>query len=254
MVSENWRLNEPVQVVVFDCDGTLSQIEGIDELATMNGVGNVVRELTEQAMSFGHLNESLYAQRLALTRPTAQQCEQLGDLYYQNRVHGIESVIKILQYLKKDIYILSAGLMPAITRFMKHFNIDHEQCLAVDIYFDDYQRYQDFDHSCPLIDNRGKYEIIERLKQVYPRILHIGDGMNDYSAHDLVSRFVGFGGVFHRETLKQRCEFYLETPSLLGLLPLVLTEEEEGQLPSEFMHSYEQGLSMLHEQMKGNVK
>ena len=36
--------------MVFDCDSTLSLIEGINELAAMNGVPYEVAELTRHAM------------------------------------------------------------------------------------------------------------------------------------------------------------------------------------------------------------
>jgi len=253
MVSENWQLETPIDAVIFDCDGTLTQIEGIDELAAMNGVGAQVAELTEYAMNQGALSEELYAQRLAMTRPTAMQIAQLGELYFEQRVHGVEQVFAILRSLRKDIYILSAGLMPAVAHFVNYFSVEPEQCIAVDIHFDEYGNYESFDHGCPLVDNTGKYKVIERLRSVHPRIVHIGDGMNDYSAHDLVTRFVGFGGVFHRESLKDKCEFYLEYPSLLGVLPLVLTADERAQLSPELIAYYEQGIAMYHSQLEGEV-
>lgn len=245
-----WQIDQAIDAVVFDCDGTLSQVEGIDELAAMNGVGAEVSALTEQAMSQGSLNEALYEKRLQMTQPSSAQCEQLGELYYEQRMHGIAETFAVLKHCHKAIYVLSAGLMPSITRFMSHFGIEPEECLAVDIFFDIYGRYQDFDRSCPMVDNRGKYDVVKRLSKIHPRICHIGDGMNDYSAHELVSRFVGFGGAFYRESLKQKCEHYIEYPSLLALLPLVLTEKETADLPPEMMVHYEQGLSMLHSQLK----
>jgi phosphoserine phosphatase len=39
MLTKNWQLQHPLDAVVFDCDGTLSQIEGIDALAEKNDVG-----------------------------------------------------------------------------------------------------------------------------------------------------------------------------------------------------------------------
>ena len=43
-----FQLADPVDAIVFDCDGTLSLIEGIAVLAHANGVGEHVRELTER--------------------------------------------------------------------------------------------------------------------------------------------------------------------------------------------------------------
>ena len=42
MKAPTWQLDHPINAIVFDCDGTLSIIEGIDELARNNGVGDAV--------------------------------------------------------------------------------------------------------------------------------------------------------------------------------------------------------------------
>ena len=44
---KNWRY----PLVVFDCDSTLSTIEGVDELALRAGVGDEVARLTTAAMA-----------------------------------------------------------------------------------------------------------------------------------------------------------------------------------------------------------
>lgn len=43
----------PVDAVISDCDGTLSTIEGIDELARMNDVYAEISQLTQAAMTQG---------------------------------------------------------------------------------------------------------------------------------------------------------------------------------------------------------
>ena len=47
----------------------------------------------------------------------------------------------------------------------------------------------------------GKCDHIKMSAQKHKRILHVGDGLHDYAAHDLVTRsYVGFGGAIHRYT------------------------------------------------------
>ena len=54
------------QRVIFDCDSTLSTIEGIDELATLKGQTDHIAELTRQAMDGLVPLEEVYAARLEL--------------------------------------------------------------------------------------------------------------------------------------------------------------------------------------------
>ena len=55
------------RTVVFDCDSTLSAIEGIDELAGEHR--SAVTELTEAAMRGEVPLQDVYGRRLALIRP-----------------------------------------------------------------------------------------------------------------------------------------------------------------------------------------
>ncbi|TAK75879.1 MAG: phosphoserine phosphatase, partial [Gammaproteobacteria bacterium] len=59
-----WQPQAPIPAIVFDCDGTLSMIEGIDELAKHNGVSEAVQALTAEAMEKTGLHPDLYRQRL----------------------------------------------------------------------------------------------------------------------------------------------------------------------------------------------
>ena len=82
MQAENWQLKTALDAIVFDCDGTLSAIEGIDVLADAQGVGAEVKVLTEQAMSKDGITLDLYQKRMELVRPTHKQLMHLGDQYF----------------------------------------------------------------------------------------------------------------------------------------------------------------------------
>ena len=56
MVIPVWQLKTSIDALIFDCDGTLSRIEGIDVLADQNGVGDAVKQLTHDAMTHMGLN------------------------------------------------------------------------------------------------------------------------------------------------------------------------------------------------------
>ncbi len=44
--SEFWQPAKPIEVFFFDCDSTLSAIEGLDEPAVINGVGTEIKQIT----------------------------------------------------------------------------------------------------------------------------------------------------------------------------------------------------------------
>lgn len=228
MNKESWQLEIPLDAVLFDCDGTLSSIEGIDVLALQAGtdVFNIVHALTADAMSKTGLNPELYAKRLAMIRPSESQVTALAENYFIHRVDDAVEVIALLQRLGKKVCVLSAGLLPAVAGFAEKLGVPSENVFAVDIQFDRAGAYQDFDRTSSLINNDGKRVIVEEIKKKYPRVLYMGDGLNDLAVQDLVTRFVGYGGAYYRESIAERCEFYIREQSLLPLLPLVLTREE----------------------------
>lgn len=219
----------PFDAIVFDCDGTLSQIEGIDELARMNGVGEKVSALTEKAMGKTGLTPALYRERLIATKPTLEQIHALGKMYFEHRTPDTEHVIQTFQRLGKAVYVISAGILAAVESFATALGVSEKNVFAVPVFFDRQHQYLDFDHESPLADRYGKRVILEEIKKTHPRIAFIGDGMNDYVARDVVERFIGYGGAFYRENIEKMCEFYVKDISMKSILPLCLTKKELGR-------------------------
>lgn len=96
----------------------------------------------------------------------------------------------------------------------------------------------------------GKCEIVEKIKQQHPRIVHIGDGMNDVEAATVVERFIGYGGAYFRQNIATLCDFYVASQSLAPVLPLILTSQESESLPASAHPFYEKGLNYIRD---GNV-
>ena len=239
------KLSAPLDAILFDCDGTLSRLEGIDELARQNGVGDIIETMTAQAMSATGVSADLYAERLALVQPSQQQVLALGQAYIDSCNPGVVSVIDALKKRGKAIYIVSAGLKPAVAIFARYLNIPESQVFAVEMDFDLDGHYLAFNQASPLVDVGGKCQIVATLKQQHARILHIGDGMNDADVKGHVTRFIGYGGVFCRESIRDRSDFYIETASLLPLLPLALTATEADQLTGAELAAYQAGLQLI---------
>lgn len=248
MTTTNWQNDIPIDAFVFDCDGTLSMIEGIDELARSNGVGEMVESLTADAMSKLGISEEIYHARLSLVQPELEQAIAIGQQYYKRQVPHVSNVIQLLMRLNKTVYIVSGGLHQSVESFGELLQVPRNNIYAVNVQFDTNKKYIDFDRSSPLIRSHGKREIIMQLKKHHPRIVHIGDGLNDYVVYDLVTRFIGFGGVFYRENIAEGCEYYIKATSMAPLLPLTLTKDEYEALTLKERELYHHGLTAIHNQ------
>ena len=239
------QLTTPLDAIVFDCDGTLSCLEGIDELAQVNGVEHEVAALTQKAMGVTGITPDLYAQRLSLVQPTETQIKKVGHDYFYERTPDVLEVIQIFQRFNKVIYIMSAGVNPAVIMFAERLGIPKSQVFAVDLQFDAAGAYLDYDHQSPLTSPGGKRDLVELLHKKHRNIMHIGDGMNDIDAKDVVTRFVGYGGVFYREKIAELCDYYILSTSMSSLLPLALTEKETQNLSEGERQFYDAGMLFI---------
>lgn len=245
LTTPNWQPANPINAIIFDCDGTLSTIEGIDQLAIKNNVGAEVAALTEQAMGKTGINPAIYRKRLALINPHLDEVLQIGKQYCEQLTPDVDQVIQVFLRLNKTVFIASAGLKPAVDMLGASLDIPEKNIFAVDIQFDAEGRYVDFDTHSPLTVALGKQEIAQKILQQYKTVAHIGDGMNDFVVRDVVTRFIGYGGTYYRANIEAGCEFYIKTPSLAGLLPLLLTRAESEKLTPTELALYNKGIASL---------
>ena len=240
-------LCSPAEAVFFDCDGTLSQIEGINYLAELRGVADEVSALTDQAMSQTGLSVDLYQQRLSYVQPHQQDLFQLAKAYYEYASEDVESVIAILQSLDIAVYVISAGNNPAVSKFSLQLNIPESHVLCVDLEFDVLGNYQSFDNTSPLVGEHGKASLIEQLRKEHgwSEVVLVGDGMNDCQARHVVESFIGYGGNFYRNSVKDLSTFYLPHSSMSALLPLILSEEKVKLLSDQGAELYAKGARLL---------
>ncbi|MCH9769265.1 MAG: HAD-IB family phosphatase [Gammaproteobacteria bacterium] len=244
-MTHEWQLEAPLDAIILDCDGTLSAIEGIDILAEQNGVGPMVEALTQKAMGETGINLELYETRLELVKPSRQQLMDLAQAYYNAMSPDAMTVINAFQELDKEVFVISAGLNPAVMMFANLLGIDEERVFAVNVKFSQEGHYRDFDHEAPTTQTNGKRKIIKAIKDTYNHVMMVGDGLNDFEVHDLVTRFVGYGGAYYRQNIADRCHFYIKSKSLLSLLPLGLTEQEAENLPDKIWQVYAKALPEL---------
>jgi phosphoserine phosphatase len=220
------------RAVYFDCDSTLSAIEGVDEL--LDGVDPVlraeIRQLTEQAMDGTRPLAEVYEQRLCLLAPRRAQLDRVGELYVERMVPHAREVVRALQSLGKHVGIVSGGLLVPVLHLAGHLGIAPANVHAVPLSFTADGRYVDFDRSSPLWRNGGKIVVLAALPPEHRPVAFVGDGITDLETKDHVDRFVGFGGVAARPVVRAGAEHFVTTPSLAGVLPFVLTAAEQERL------------------------
>lgn len=243
MTKSAWQITKPFDAIVFDCDGTLSTIEGIDYLAELNKVADKVSQLTEIAMAKTGLTPEIYEQRLTFVKPSFTDLIALGNAYCQHAMPEIKTIIQLLHQQHKAIFILSAGIKQSVMMLANYLNIPEKNTHAVEVYLQN-NHYHDFDRQSPLIHNDGKRNFIQIIKKNYPRILYVGDGLNDLAVKNDVSRFVGFGGAFYRQNIADASDFYIT--DYKALLPLVLTAQEAQSLSAINNDLYLKGLNLLN--------
>ena len=218
-------IKKQFSAVIFDFDSTLSAVEGVDYLAELHGVGEEVRAITRSAMDTYSVSPDLYEKRLNMIQPVASDIARLTGKYRESLLPGVPEMVRALQSLGKDLYVISAGLYPAVQPVAADLGIPEERVFAIEIYFNGDGEYTDFDRETPLIGAGGKQAIIEKIQPASP-VVFIGDGANDLAAQDVVERFVGYGGGQYRPSIESRCDYYVRESNFIALLPYILTEEE----------------------------
>ncbi len=236
-----------MEVVSFDCDATLSTIEGIDWMARETGHGPAVEALTYVAMRERGVNASLYRDRLELVRPSAQLVERLVEAYCENVTPDAQAVIDALKAAGKTLCVLSAGLQQAVSGFAMRLGIQATEVGAVKLFFSANGHYEDYEHDSLLVEMAGKATWLETH---YPGVerVHIGDGLNDIQVKDVGVHLVGFGGGQLHAHVACHCSRYIVVNSLAPLLGMILTENEIQALEPKHQETVRQGDAMIAKQ------
>ncbi len=209
-------------VICFDCDSTLSKIEGIDELAGRVGLGEEMSKLTDAAMNGEVPLEAVYEQRLSLIRPDQGSIDWLADLYIEQIVDGVKKGFETLTAQGKELHIISGGVRQAILPLARSLGLSEAQVHAVDIYFNEDGSYRDYDRNSPLARSAGKAEICKRLLKPQVSMVMIGDGKTDMEAKQAGAVVIGFGGGIERLVVREQADFYCAEPSLVSVLEYIL--------------------------------
>ena len=206
----------------FDCDSTLSSIEGIDELGRARGseIFKMVEELTNRAMNGEVPISEVFGLRMEIIRPDRATADAVAQRYLETMVPGAPEVIARLKAEGWTPVILSGGFAPLIQPLAQRLGIDHVE--AVPLHFNEAGEYAGYGTDYPTTRNGGKPEIIREWKQaLLPEVTAMmGDGVSDLEAKGEVDLFIGFGGVVPREAVRQGSHVWLTTMADFGNVDL----------------------------------
>lgn len=214
--------SESIGCVCFDCDSTLSHIEGIDELAKRAGCADKIIPLTTAAMD-GHLAiEEVYARRLEILRPSGEDLAWLGERYVATMVEGAGEAVRRLVAAGQHVGIVSGGLRAPVLALARVLGISADNVRAVEVEVDAAGRYAGFDKSSPLTRSDGKAAVCIELAAKYGRVALVGDGVTDVAARAGGAYVIGFGGVVRREAVVFGANAFVEGASLLAVADFLL--------------------------------
>ena len=197
-----------MKLIIFDCDSTLTSLEGIDELARLKGekIFKEIEDLTNDAMDGKVPIDEIFGRRLHIIQPDRTACEQVAQLILETVEPTAKDTMVALRAKGWTPIILSGGLTQVIEPLAKYLGIDEIQ--AVDLIFDAQGAYSSFDTSAPPTRNGGKPEIVAQLRKKYhpERIIMVGDGISDLETKPVVDQFIGFTRYVARSKVTQEAD------------------------------------------------
>ncbi|VUZ49282.1 unnamed protein product [Hymenolepis diminuta] len=200
-----------IKVVCLDVDGTVCPEEGIDEVGEYCRKGDIVREITINAMEGKMSFEESLERQLKEVGLTRGILKTFLDHSPVKITFGIERLIASLRANKIDIYLVSGGLFDLVIRVARQLGIPEDHVYANRLIYDANGMVIDFDRTQPVSHSMGKAEVVALLKsKLSPGdgVLIIGDGAIDAAACPPADAFIGFGGIYERQTVKSRAKYY----------------------------------------------
>jgi phosphoserine phosphatase len=209
------------QLAAFDMDSTLIEMEGIDELAKLAGVGEQVAGLTAAAMR-GEIDfQESFRQRISLLHG-------LDEKVIANRFTNIPvsaGAVTLITHLKESgckTAVISGGFS-FIGERLKH-QLDIDYMLTNKLVFVN-GRLSGIDGD--IIDGAGKAShLVQLVKQQAlskEDVLAVGDGANDIPMLALAGLSVGMRP---KARLRAAADISLDRVGLDGIIPLIKIEDE----------------------------
>ncbi len=215
------------RLVVMDMDSTLIQIEVIDELARVAGVGDQVAEITERAMN-GELDfQGSLRERVALLKGLgAEALEQV----YRNipLTPGARNLVRILKRLGYKTAVISGGF--------KFFTDRLKEELGLDYAFANQLQIEDGvvtgQVKGMIVDGARKAQLLEEIAEkegiTLDQVIAIGDGANDLPMLGKAGLGIAFNA---KARVREQADFHINQQSLDSILYLLgLSEKEMAEI------------------------
>ena len=245
--------------MVFDCDSTLSSVEGIDVLAEGLGLEQEIASLTDAAMA-GEIDLSeIYGARLELLQPSERAVAGLRSAYKTHVVPDAIGLVSALRRLGIGVYVVSGGLLEPVVEFAVHLGIDAGNVRGVQAHYDQLsgewwrpdggaqKDFAGFEESA-LTRTDGKPDVIrELLNDSSGRTMLVGDGASDLQAAGAVDLFVGFGGVVERPRVAEKAPVYVSSKSLAPVLAIAAGPGGRDRLDPAGRELFARGLKLIEQ-------
>ncbi len=216
------------RLICFDMDSTLIETEVIDELADRAGVGEQVREITEQAMR-GELDfTESFERRVALLK--GLDVSVMEDIARNLPItEGVERMMKILKRVGYKTAILSGGFT-YFGRYLKE-KLGFDYVYANELEVENGKltgRYRG-----QIVDGNRKAELLQLLCQFeninIAQSIAVGDGANDLPMLNLAGLGIAFRA---KPKVKANAKQSISTTGLDGILYFVGLKDSwiEGEI------------------------
>ncbi len=211
------------RLVCFDMDSTLIEQEVIDELAIEAGVGDLVAEITERAMS-GELDfKQSFAARVALLKGLdAQVLEKIAQRL--TITEGTERLISTLKALGYRTAILSGGFEYFAQMLQQKLGIDEVYANQLDIK----DGVVTGEVIGQVVDGSRKAELLRELADKQgislQQVIAVGDGANDLPMLSIA----GLGVAFRAKPLvRENARQAISSVGLDGILYLLGVRDKD---------------------------
>ncbi len=215
------------RLVVMDMDSTLIQVEVIDELARLAGVGDEVIAITERAMN-GELDfQDSLRERVALLKGLS--ADALEEVYRNIPLTpGARNLVHILRRLGFKTAVISGGFDFFTQRLKEELGLDYAYSNSLEI--EDgvvTGRVQG-----QIVDGERKAQLLEEIARnegiALDQVIAIGDGANDLP---MLGR-AGLGIAFNAKArVREQADTHISQQSLDSILYLLgLSEREMAEI------------------------
>lgn len=215
------------RLVVMDMDSTLIQIEVIDELARIAGVGDQVAAITERAMN-GELDfQAALRERVALLQGlSAAALEEV----YRNIpfTPGAKTLVRILKRLGFRTAVISGGFTFFTERLQAELGLDYAFANELEI----------VDGAVSgrvlgaIVDGARKADLLEEIANregiTLDQVIAIGDGANDLPMLGKAGLGIAFNA---KARVREQADYHINQQNLDSILYLLgLSEREMAEI------------------------